>query len=146
MKNKIKSLYNKYEEIISYLFFGVLTTIVSFGSYLIFANIFFPNKTDLDIQIANILSWVCAVIFAYITNRIWVFKSKTKGKMQIKEMFNFVSARIASLIVDMAMMYILYSLIHMNDTIAKIIVQFVIVAMNYILSKVIIFKKVDETK
>jgi len=146
MKNKIKSLYNKYEEIISYLFFGVLTTIVSFGSYLIFANVFFPNKTDLDIQIANVLSWVCAVTFAYITNRIWVFKSKTKGKAKIKEIFEFTLARIASLIVDMAMMYILYSLIHMNDTIAKIIVQFVIVAMNYILSKVIIFKKVDETK
>lgn len=143
MINKIKELYKKYEEIISYLFFGVLTTIVSFGTYIFFANVLFPQKTDLDIQIANVLSWVCAVAFAYITNRIWVFKSKTKGKMQIKEMFNFVSARIASLLVDMAMMYIMYSLMHINDTIAKIIVQFVVVAMNYILSKVIIFKKVD---
>ena len=146
MINKLKNLYRKYEEIISYLFFGVLTTVVSFGSYLIFANLFFPEKTDLDIQIANVLSWICAVTFAYITNRIWVFKSKAKGKAQIKEMFEFALARIASLIVDMAMMYILYSVIHMDDTIAKIIVQFVIVAMNYILSKVIIFKKVDETK
>ncbi len=141
MINKIKKLYKKYEEIISYLFFGVLTTVVSFGTYIFFANILFPQKTDLDIQIANILSWICAVAFAYITNRIWVFKSKTKGKMQIKEIFNFVSARIASLLVDMAMMYIMYSLMHINDTIAKIIVQFVVVAMNYILSKLIIFKK-----
>lgn len=146
MINKLKNLYRKYEEIISYLFFGVLTTVVSFGSYLIFANLFFPEKTDLDIQIANVLSWICAVTFAYTTNRTWVFKSKAKGKAQIKEMFEFTLARVASLIVDMAMMYILYSVIHMNDTIAKIIVQFVIVAMNYILSKVIIFKKVDETK
>lgn len=141
MINKIKKLYKKYEEIISYLFFGVLTTVVSFGTYIFFANILFPQKTDLDIQIANILSWICAVAFAYTTNRIWVFKSKTKGKMQIKEIFNFVSARIASLLVDMAMMYIMYSLMHINDTIAKIIVQFVVVAMNYILSKLIIFKK-----
>lgn len=141
MLNKIKQLYKKYEEIISYLIFGVLTTIVSFGTYLIFANIFFSNKTDVDIQIANILSWMCAVAFAYITNRIWVFKSKTKGKQQIKEIINFVSARIASLLVDMLMMYIMYSLMHINDTISKIIVQFVVVAMNYILSKIIIFKK-----
>ncbi len=145
-KRMIKNLYKKYEEIISYLFFGFLTTIVSFGTYLIFANLFFPEKTDLDIQIANVLSWVCAVTFAYITNRIWVFKSKTKGNAQLKEMFNFISARIASLLVDMVMMYILYSVIHMNDTVAKIIVQVVIVIMNYVLSKVIIFKKVDETK
>jgi len=141
MINKIKKIYIKYEEIISYLFFGVLTTIVSFGTYLIFANIFFPNKTDLDIQIANILSWICAVTFAYITNRIWVFKSKTKGKKQLREILEFISARVASLLVDMGMMYVMYSLMHINDTVAKIIVQFVIVAMNYILSKVIIFKK-----
>ncbi|MCI9110238.1 MAG: GtrA family protein [Bacilli bacterium] len=141
MINKIKELYKKYEEIISYLIFGILTTVISFASYLIFANIFFPNKTDLDIQIANILSWVCAVTFAYITNRIWVFKSKTKGKKQLREIVEFVSARIASLLVDMGMMYVMYSLMHMNDTIAKLIVQFVIVAMNYILSKLIIFKK-----
>lgn len=141
MINKIKELYKKYEEIISYLFFGVLTTVVSFVTYIIFANIFFPEKSDLDIQIANVLSWICAVTFAYITNRIWVFKSKTKGRKQLRELFEFISARVASLLVDMAMMYILYSLIHMNDTIAKIIVQFVVVAMNYILSKLIIFKK-----
>jgi len=141
MINKIKELYKKYEEIISYLFFGVLTTVVSFVTYIIFANVFFPEKSDLDIQIANVLSWICAVAFAYITNRIWVFKSKTKGRKQLRELFEFISARIASLLVDMAMMYILYSLIHMNDTIAKIIVQFVVVAMNYILSKLIIFKK-----
>lgn len=141
MINKIKELYKKYEEIISYLFFGVLTTVVSFVTYIIFANVFFPEKSDLDIQIANVLSWICAVTFAYITNRIWVFKSKTKGRKQLRELFEFISARIASLLVDMAMMYILYSLIHMNDTIAKIIVQFVVVAMNYILSKLIIFKK-----
>ena len=139
--NKIKVLYKKYEEIIIYLFFGVLTTVVSFVTYIIFANVFFPEKSDLDIQIANVLSWICAVTFAYITNRIWVFKSKTKGRKQLRELFEFISARIASLLVDMAMMYILYSLIHMNDTIAKIIVQFVVVAMNYILSKLIIFKK-----
>ncbi len=141
MIQKIKKIYNKYEEILSYLFFGVLTTIVSFTTYLLFANTFLAEKSDLDIQIANVLSWICAVTFAYITNRIFVFKSKVKGKKQAKEIVNFVIARLASLLIDMAMMYILYSLMHIDDTIAKIIVQFVVVVMNYIFSKVIIFKK-----
>ncbi len=141
MINKIKEIYFKYEEIISYLFFGFLTTVVSFGTYVLFANTFLAGKSDLDIQIANVLSWICAVIFAYVTNRIFVFKSKTIGKEKVKEVFNFALARVFSLLVDMFMMYILYSVMHIDDTISKIIVQFVVVAMNYILSKVIIFKK-----
>ncbi|MCI9084165.1 MAG: GtrA family protein [Bacilli bacterium] len=141
MINKIKEIYFKYEEIISYLFFGFLTTVVSFGTYVLFANTFLAGKSDLDIQIANVLSWICAVIFAYVTNRIFVFKSKTIGKEKVKEVFNFALARVFSLLVDMFMMYILYSMMHIDDTISKIIVQFVVVAMNYILSKVIIFKK-----
>lgn len=141
MLKKLKNLYKKYEEVISYLFFGVLTTVVSLVTYLLFANTFLSEKSDLDIQIANVLSWFCAVTFAYITNRIYVFKSKTKGKEQFKELTNFIGARLASLLVDMGMMYVLYSLMHINDGIAKVIVQVVVVIMNYVLSKLIIFKK-----
>ena len=127
-------LYKKYEEIINYLIVGVLTTIVSIVTYLLFANTFLAEKSDLDIQIANVLSWICAVTFAYITNRI-------KGKKQIKEACNFVLARIFSLIVDMLLMYVLYSLMHIDDTIAKLVVQVVVIILNYILSKIIVFKK-----
>ena len=141
MFKKLNEIYHKYEEIANYLIFGVLTTIVSFVTYLLFANTFLAQKSDLDIQIANVLSWICAVTFAYITNRIFVFKSKVKGRKQLKEITNFIIARIASLLIDMAMMYILYSLMHIDDTIAKIIVQFVVVIMNYVFSKLIIFKK-----
>ena len=137
----IKKIYNKYEEIISYLFFGFLTTVVSIASYLLFANAFLVEKTDLDIQIANVLSWICAVLFAYITNRLFVFKSKVQGQKQVKEFVNFISARLASLFVDMLMMYILYSVIHLSDTISKFIVQIFVVVINYILSKLIVFKK-----
>lgn len=137
----MKKLYYKYEEIISYLIFGVLTTIVSIATYLFFANILFSVKTDLTIQISNVLSWICAVTFAYITNRKYVFKSKIKGKKQIKEVSNFFLARLFSLFVDMFMMYILFSVVHMDDTIAKVIVQVVVVILNYVLSKIIVFKK-----
>ena len=137
----MKKLYYKHEEIISYLIFGVLTTIVSILTYLFFANIIFQIKTDLTVQISNVLSWICAVSFAYITNRKYVFKSKITGKKQIKEVSDFFLSRLFSLIVDMLMMYILFSVIHMDDTIAKIIVQVVVVILNYVLSKVVVFKK-----
>ena len=146
MLKNLKNLYAKYEEIISYLFFGALTTVVSVATYLLFANTFLSAKSDLDIQIANVLSWICAVSFAYITNRKYVFKSKTIGKAKIKETVNFVLARITSLIVDMALMYIMFSLMHINDTIAKLIVQVVVVIMNYILSKIIVFTNQTLTK
>ena len=134
-------LYKKYEEIINYLIVGVLTTVVSIATYLLFANTFLAEKSDLDIQIANVLSWICAVTFAYITNRIFVFKSHVKGKKQIKEACNFVLARVFSLIVDMLMMYVMYSLMHIDDTIAKLVVQVVVTILNYVLSKIIVFKK-----
>ncbi|MBR3362746.1 MAG: GtrA family protein [Bacilli bacterium] len=137
----MKKLYYKYEEIINYLIFGILTTIISVITYLFFANIIFSIKNDLTIQISNVLSWICAVTFAYITNRKYVFKSKIKGKKQIKEAMNFFLSRIFSLIVDMLMMYILFSIIHMDDTIAKLLVQIVVVILNYLLSKIIVFKK-----
>lgn len=137
----IKKLYYKYEEIINYLIFGVLTTLVSISTYLLFVNTFLANKSDLDIQIANVLSWICAVTFAYITNRIFVFKSTTTGKKQIKEITNFFSARLASLAIDMFMMYILFSIMHIDDTISKFIVQVVVVIVNYLFSKLFIFKK-----
>lgn len=137
----IKKLYKKHEEIIKYLIFGVLTTIISVISYLIFVNIFFTEKTDITVQISNILSWICAVTFAYITNRKYVFKSKTKGKQKIKEITNFTLARVASLIIDMLTMFILFTLMHINDTIAKLIVQIIVTITNYLLSKIIVFKK-----
>ena len=138
---KIKTIYLKYEEIINYLIVGILTTIVSLGTYFLFVNTFLSDKSDLSIQIANVLSWICAVTFAYFTNRIFVFKSKSQNKEKIKEFIKFYSSRIASLIMDMVLMYILYSLMHIDDTISKLIVQVFVTIANYILAKILVFKK-----
>ena len=138
----MKNLYYKYEEVLSYLIFGVLTTVVSVVTYLVFANVCFPNKSDLDIQICNVLSWICAVTFAYITNRKYVFKSKSVGVQKLKEVINFFLARLFSLFVDMALMFLMYSVMHIDDTIAKLVVQVVVVVLNYIFSKLIVFKKI----
>lgn len=138
---KIKEIYSKYEEILNYLIVGLLTTLVSLGSYFIFVNALFPDKSDLSIQISNVLSWICAVTFAYFTNRIFVFKSKSQNKEKLKEIIKFYSSRIASLIMDMVLMYILYSLMHIDDTISKLIVQVFVTIANYILAKLLVFKK-----
>ncbi len=91
-------------------------------------------------QAANIFSWICAVTFAYITNRVFVFKSKEKNKL--KEITSFVSSRITTLLIDMAIMGIFVTLLHFNDKIMKLIVQVVVTILNYVFSKLFVFKKV----
>ena len=139
----IKEMYLKYKEIINYLIFGVLTTVVSIVTYIVFANLLFSEKTGITVQISNVSSWICAVIFAYVTNRKYVFNSKSQGKEKYKEIFNFFLARFSSLIIDMALMFVLFSLMHIDDTVSKIIVQFVVVIVNYVFSKLFVFKNTD---
>lgn len=138
MKKGIE-LYKKYQEIIDYLIVGVLTTIVSLGSYYLIASTLLHPNHALELQLANLFSWVCAVIFAYITNRKFVFKSKNKNKK--RELISFVSSRILTLLMDMAIMFFAVTLLRMNDKIAKLIVQVVVTAMNYFLSKWFVFRK-----
>lgn len=133
--------YKKYDEIINYLIFGVLTTVVTIITYAIFTNTFLSSKSALDIQIANVLSWIIAVTFAYLTNRKYVFKSKAQGSKRIKEIINFFLARISSLIVEMLFMYVTVTLLSYNDFICKIIAQAIVIIFNYVCSKLIIFKK-----
>ena len=124
-------------ETISYLLFGVLATVVSIGSYYISSRILINFiGYDETVMCSNVVSWVCAVAFAYVTNKIWVFQSKTKGfKDLLREMSAF------SFGFEMAWMYITAILIGINDTICKILAQFAIVVMNYVFSKLFIFKK-----
>ncbi len=131
--------YKKNQEIINYLIFGVLTTIVSLVTYytLVF-TILNPNKA-LELQLANILSWIISVIFAYITNRIYVFKSKNKNIK--KEFINFCGSRIITLLLDMFIMFFFVTLLHLNDKIFKLISQVLVVIGNYIISKIFVFRK-----
>ena len=133
--------YKKYDEIINYLIFGALTTVVTIITYAIFTSTFLSAKTALDIQIANVLSWIIAVTFAYLTNRKFVFKSKAQGSKRIKEIINFFLARISSLLVEMLFMYVTVTVLSYNDFICKIIAQAIVIIFNYVCSKLIIFKK-----
>ena len=142
--NKIKELYLKYKEIINYLIFGVLTTIVSLVTYYICVYTILAPDNAVQLQIANVISWIISVAFAYITNRKFVFESKEKNK--IKEASKFVTSRIATLLMDMAIMYVGVTLLRFNDKIMKLISQVVVIVMNYILSKILVFKKEKNNK
>lgn len=131
-------------EVFRYLFFGGLTTIVSLGSYFIAARLIAGGGelSTLQAQVANIISWVFAVAFAYITNKIWVFNSKTTAlKDIVREIVSFVGARVFSLVVESGWLALSMELMGMNDFVAKVIGQVVVVVLNYIFSKLFIFKK-----
>ena len=135
----MKKLYQKYQEIINYLIVGVLTTIVSLLSYYLLVTTILNPHNGLELQIANVISWICAVAFAYITNRIFVFKSINQNKL--KELTSFVSSRIITLLMDMGIMFFMVTLWGINDKIAKLVVQVVVTIANYIFSKLFVFKK-----
>ena len=139
MWNKCLKLYKKYEEIINYWIVGGLTTIVSLGSYYLCIYTFLDPDVWYQLQAANIISWICAVTFAYFANRIFVFKSKNQKKF--KEAVSFYSSRVATLLMDMGIMFLFVTLLHLNDKIMKLVVQVVVTVANYILSKLFVFKK-----
>lgn len=139
--NKIFDLYKKYQEIINYLIVGVLTTVVSIVTYFIFSLILDIENNILFI-LANVLSWICAVIFAYITNKKFVFNTTTSSKKEEIKVFSmFVSSRITTLLIELAFMFITVKVILINDKIAKVIAQFIVIVLNYVLSKLFVFKK-----
>ena len=139
--NKIFDLYKKYQEIINYLIVGVLTTVVSIVTYFIFSLILDIENNILFI-LANVLSWICAVVFAYITNKKFVFNTTTSSKKEELKVFSmFVSSRITTLLIELAFMFITVKIILINDKIAKVIAQFIVIVLNYVLSKLFVFKK-----
>ena len=140
---KIKELYKKYKEIINYLIFGVLTTVISLIVYYVAVFTFLNPENAVQLQIANILSWVAGVTFAYFTNRKYVFESQEKNK--IKEASKFVLARVTTLVMDMIIMWLGVTVLHLNDKIMKLVSQIVIIILNYVFSKVFVFKK-EKTK
>ena len=137
MKENIKEIYLKYKEVINYLVFGVLAMFVNFGSYYVFARML-----SIDEVISSGLSWFCSVLFAYITNKLFVFDSKTNtAKEFLKEIISFFLARILSgILCDVGTFALMVKVLNINDMIAKVVTQVMVVIVNYILSKFFIFK------
>ena len=131
---KVISLYKKYEEIINYLIVGGMTTLVSISIYALFTKCFHINY-----MIANVISWIISVLFAYITNRIFVFKSKSENI--VLEIYQFFKYRIFSFLIEIFLMYVFVELINIDDMISKVIVQVIVIVLNYVFSKLFVFKK-----
>lgn len=135
----IIDLYKKYKEIVNYLIFGVLTTIISLAVYYLLTFTVIDPKNALLLQVANVISWVAGVLFAYVTNRKYVFASKNEDKL--KEFSSFVGARLVTLIMDMIIMYVGVTLMRGNDKIIKLISQVVVIVSNYLFSKIFVFRR-----
>ncbi len=147
----IKKLFDKYREIIMYLIFGVLTTLVAWVSYAIFTKVIpeisFAGITIAHTTSANVLSWICGVIFAYVTNKIWVFESKSwKPSVAFKELWQFVASRLITGFIEWFGLPLLihigfdYALFGVDGMLAKILVSVIVVILNYVFSKLLIFK------
>lgn len=135
---KITQLLAKYKEFILYLIFGVLTTAVSIATYYACTKLVFNPQNPVELQAANVVSWVVSVTFAYVTNKIFVFKSHSGF---LKEAIKFYSSRLGTLGLEIVLMYFLVTLLKLSDLPVKTAVQFVVIAANYVLSKLIVFKE-----
>ena len=137
--SKLINLYQKYKELINYLIVGGLTTVVSLGVYYGCVLTFLNPEVPVQLQAANVLSWIAAVTFAYFTNRKYVFESKNEKRLQ--EAAAFYGSRVTTLLLDMFCMFLMVKLMGWNDKVAKLIVQVLVTVANYILSKFLVFRK-----
>lgn len=134
--SKLWQLCLKYKEILLYLVFGGLTTLVSIGSYALMDTVL-----GIDPLIANVISWILAVLFAYFTNRKWVFSDTAETKNGIIiEMASFFGGRLFSLAVEEAILLVFIKWLGFNSIIVKVAAQVVVVVLNYVISKVLVFR------
>lgn len=152
----MKEFLKKYKEVITYIIFGILTTLVSWGSYAVFVNLL-----SMKVFTGNLLSWICAVAFAYITNKLWVFDSKSwNAGVVVKEIISFIASRGVTGVIEIVCVPLLaktgfdnifYNILEkMNISIgilftdgiySKIVLAVIVVILNYFFSKFLIFKK-----
>lgn len=146
---RFEPIYTKHKEVLLYLFFGGLTTVISWIFFAIPIKLLgLPDieimgfAIDANSQVANVISWICAVTFAYVTNRIWVFTDKARGRGAIAaECVKFFAGRIVTLIIENILINIFTRSIGTGEMTAKIAVSIVTVILNYVISKLFVFKK-----
>lgn len=134
---KVNLLLKKYWDIFSYLFFGVLTTVVN---YIVYLPVY--NLLGLSAAVSNAIAWVVAVVFAYLTNKPFVFKSHDwSAKTVIPELTKFVSCRVASGLAETLILLVSVDLLGWDGNIWKLVTSVLVVVLNYFASKFLVFKK-----
>lgn len=132
----LKALFVKYYDIISYLFFGAVTTAIN---YLVYLPCY--NWLNLSATVSNMIAWVVAVIFAFLTNKPFVFKSHDWSmKTVLPEFGKFLGCRIGSGVMETVIILLTVDCLHWNGNIMKIITNVLVIIVNYIGSKLLVFK------
>ena len=140
MKDNLKDLFYKYKELILYVFSGGLTTLVNWGGYWLLADLF-----HVPYLWATAIAQIVSILFAYVTNRIWVFESKAKGAAAVFwEMVRFFGCRGASFVLDLLCMRVGVGALHINDKVMKLLSNVIVIIVNYVFSKVFVFRKPPE--
>ena len=136
MIQRIKELLVKYKALILYGVFGVLTTIINIVAYTLCYN-----RLGISNVVSNIIAWIFAVLVAFVTNKIWVFESKSmEAKILLHELISFFGCRIATGVLDLAIMYVTVDQLSFNSTLMKCISNVIVILSNYVASKLLIFK------
>lgn len=137
MIDKIRKLLEKYWDILSYLFFGVLTTVVN---YLVYLPCY--NMLGLSATVSNVIAWVVSVAFAYLTNKPFVFKSNDwSAKTVIPELIKFVSCRLGSGAIETLILLLAVDIMGWDGNLWKLLTSVIVVILNYIGSKLLVFRK-----
>ena len=135
--DKIRVLIQKYYDVLAYLFFGVLTTAVN---YLVYLPCY--NMLQLSASVSNVIAWVFAVVFAYLTNKPFVFKSHDwYAKVVWPELTKFVGCRIGSGLLETAIIFVTVDLLQWNGNVMKLVTSVLVVILNYVASKLLVFRK-----
>ncbi len=137
---KFKPFYDKRKDLVLYAFFGILTTVVSFCSFWAFEVIL--KNVHWHVYISNTISWICAVEFAFFTNRRWVFNSPTNTFYSfIRQMALFYTGRFVSFLIEMFLMWAFVTMLGVNSLVVKIFATIIVLIINYIVSKLVVFRK-----
>ena len=133
---KILNIYNQFKEQILYIVFGVLTTAINIIAFFVCSRLM-----NLGLIPSNVIAWILSVLFAFVTNKIYVFNSKNYNfSVVLRELIDFVISRGATGILDLGLMYLFVSVIGIEDMISKIVINIIVIILNYVLSKLYVFK------
>lgn len=135
--NIFEPFYKKNKEVLLYLFFGGLAFLLSLAVYAYFNIVLEMNEL-----VANVISWIITVLFAFITNRIWVFAAPTNGTVDFfKQMISFFGGRVITLVIEELILLLFITYMGLNSIVVKVIAQVVVIVLNYVISKLIVFRK-----
>lgn len=129
--------YKAHKEVLLYLLFGGLAFVVSIGTYA-----FFNVTVGINELVANILSWIITVAFAFLTNRVWVFNAPTKSAAEfMQQIISFFGGRVITLVIEEVILLVFITLLRFASMPVKVVAQVVIIVLNYVISKVLVFRK-----